>query len=139
MTMLTLHGQTSNLEFAKLSVDVARASVIPTLFNYTRSNGTTPALFSQTYELANGNVEDLREREMLWVEVHMDKDPVFTSGQFDNSQVTIDNAKVELVTTILILFIWVLGVASFAGPVMTLVSTTTAFFLFCFFSLPVVS
>ena len=35
----------------------------------------------------------------------------------------IDSAKVELVTTILLLFVWILGVASFAGPVMTLVSS----------------
>ncbi|KAL7538058.1 hypothetical protein ACHAXR_008250 [Thalassiosira sp. AJA248-18] len=121
MTMLTLHGQTANAKFADFSVNVARSSVIPSLFNYTRANLTDDStIFSGTYEL-NNDVRDLREREVLSVEVYSDGSSVYTSGQFDNSQVTRDNAKVELVTTILILCVWILGVASFAGPVMTLV------------------
>jgi len=44
----------------------------------------------------------------------------------------IDSAKVELVTTILLLFVWILGVASFAGPVMTLVSSLVSTLFFSF-------
>jgi len=120
MTMLTLHGQTASAKFAELSVSTARSSVIPSLFKYTRANETS-TIFSGTYDLSNGDVNDLREREILSVDVTRKGSDVYTSGQFDYSQVTTDSARVELVTTILILFIWVLGVASFAGPVMTLV------------------
>mmetsp|Transcript_20885 Transcript_20885/g.45261 ORF Transcript_20885/g.45261 Transcript_20885/m.45261 type:complete len:875 (-) Transcript_20885:15-2639(-) len=121
MTMLTLHSQTANAKFAEFSVNIARASVIPTLFNYTRANEMS-TIFSETYELSNGNnLNDLREREILIVDVRMNGSDVYTYGKFDNSQVTIEHARVELVTTILILIVWVLGVASFAGPVMTLV------------------
>ena len=103
-------------------MSTARSSVIPSLFKYTRANETS-TIFSGTYDLSNGDVNDLREREILSVDVIRKGSDVYTSGQFDYSQVTTDSAKVELVTTILILFVWALGVASFAGPVMTLVST----------------
>lgn len=121
MTMLTLYGQTGNPKFAALSVDVARASVIPSLFNYTRGN-ETDIMFSSEYELSKGEVTDLREREVLVVNVTQELSEVYTLGLFDDSQITTDHAKVELATTILILIVWILAVASFAGPVMTLVS-----------------
>lgn len=129
MTMLTLHTQTANLNFANLSLDVARASVIPTLYNYTRAN-STGIIFHHYYELTNGRVRDLREREILSVNVYKKASDVYTSGQFNNSPVVIDSARVELVTTILLLFVWILGVASFAGPVMTLVSSIVSTVLF---------
>lgn len=122
MTMLTLHGQTANPTFTELSVNVARASVIPTLFSYVRKNSTS-IIFKETYQLENRNVNDLREREKLIVDINQPGLDVYTSGEFDNKQVTIDAAEVEMVTTILLLIVWILGVASFAGPVMTLVST----------------
>ena len=122
MTMLLLHGQTANPNFANMSLNVARSSVIPTLFHYTRAD-ETDVIFSETYELSpeGWDVNDLRAREIYSVNVTQESSDVYTSGQFDNSQVTMDWAKVELVTTIVILCVWVLGVASFAGPVMTLV------------------
>ena len=127
MTMLTLHTQTANLNFANLSLDVARASVIPTLYNYTRAN-STHIIFHHYYELTNDRVRDLREREILSVSVYKEGSDVYTSGQFNNSPVVIDSARVELVTTILLLIVWILGVASFAGPVMTLVSSIVSLF-----------
>ena len=123
MTMLTLHGQTANRAFAEFSVMVARDSVVPTLFNYTRGLNETIIIYEGEYELSNGNTDDLREREILSVDVRQKGAEGYSTGFFDNSQVAIDTAKVELVTTIIILCVWVLGVASFAGPVMTLVSS----------------
>jgi len=79
MTMLTLHTQTANLNFANLSLDVARASVIPTLYNYTRAN-STGIIFHHYYELTNDRVRDLREREILSVNVYKEGSDVYTSG-----------------------------------------------------------
>jgi len=119
MTMIVLHGQTANPKFAELSIDIARDSVIPSLFNYTRTNSTTTT--SYLYALSNVHVRDLREREMLTVTVNREGSEAHTAGHFDISQHRHDLAKLELVQTIFMLFFWVLAVASFAGPVMTLV------------------
>ena len=100
---------------------MARSSVIPTLYNYTRVNGNT-TIFSETYALSDGNWTDLRDRERLNVSVSQEGSDVSTCGLFDNSQLIVDSGKVELVATILLLFVWVLGVVSFTSPVMTLVS-----------------
>lgn len=124
MTMSMLYGQTKNPKWANFSVDVAHSSVIPTLFNYTRAN-STDTILSLYYGLGEGKlVEDLKVREIQKVEIRKMGSDVFTVGYFDNSQVIIDDGKVELVTTIVILIVWILGVASFAGPVMTLVSAS---------------
>jgi len=120
LTMLTLHGQTANPKFANMSVEVARSRVIPSLYNYTRANGSD-AIFSSEYGNVVDLLEHLRDREILSVNITMNGSDEYSHGLFDNSQILKDNAKVELVTTVLILFIWILGVASFAGPVMTLV------------------
>ena len=124
MTMLTLFGQTANERNAESSVNIARSSVIPTLFQYTRANGTSTK-FSQTYELSGGDVNDLRQREILSVTIDMEGSDVFTTGLFDNSDRTSENALVDLFTTVFILIIWVLAKVSFVGPVMTLVSGET--------------
>ena len=79
MTMLTLHTQTANLNFANLSLDVARTSVIPTLYNYTRANSTN-IIFHHYYELTNDRVRDLREREIYIVNVYEEGSDVYTSG-----------------------------------------------------------
>lgn len=121
MAMLTLHGQTDNISNADFYVNIAHSSVIPTLFSYIRANATN-MFFSRTYELSSGDLDDLREREIMKVNIYMEGSGIFTSGSFDNSQVTADGARVELFTTIFILIVWALGVASFVGPVMTLVS-----------------
>ena len=79
MTMLTLHTQTANLNFANLSLDVARTSVIPTLYNYTRANSTN-IIFHHYYELTNDRVRDLREREIYIVNVYEEGSDVYTYG-----------------------------------------------------------
>lgn len=122
MAMLTLFGQTANERNAESSVNIARSSVIPTLFKYTRADGAITT-FSRTYGLSNGDVNDLRDREILNVTIYIDGSEVFTTGLFDNSKATTARAMVELFTTIFFLIVWVVGVASFVGPVMTLVST----------------
>ncbi len=122
MAMLTLFGQTANEKNAESSVNIARSSVIPTLFRYTRADGTITT-FSQTYWLSSGDVNDLRDREICNVTIDIDGSDVFTTGLFDNSKVTTARAVVELATTFFFLIVWVVGVASFVGPVMTLVST----------------
>ena len=124
MTMLTLFGQTANERNAESSVNIARSSVIPTLFQFTRADGTSTK-FSQTYELSGGDVNDLRQREILSVTIDMEGSDVFTTGLFDNSDRTSENALVDLFTTVFILIIWVLAKVSFVGPVMTLVSGET--------------
>jgi len=116
MTMQTLHGQTANLKFAKSSVDIARSTVIPSLFKYTRVNETS-TMFSEQYFDAS----HLRDHEILKVDVGRSGSDEYTFGQFDQSRQLRDVAKIELVTTIIILVVWALGVASFAGPIMTLV------------------
>ncbi len=121
MTMLTLFGQTANERNAESSVNIARSSVIPTLFQFTRADGTSTK-FSQTYELSGGDVNDLRQREILSVTIDMEGSDEFTTGLFDNSQATNSRAIVELLTTLFFLIVWVVGVTSFVGPVMTLVS-----------------
>jgi len=131
MTMLTLFGQTSNTRIAESSVNIAHSSVIPTLFNYTRKEGNTIVL-SRTYELSSGDANDLRERETLHVIVTMEGSTVITTGLFDNSQATTAHALVELFTTFFFLIVWVVGVASFVGPVMTLVSTFEVFVIHYF-------
>ena len=124
MAMLTLFGQTANEKYAAFYVNAARSSVIPTLFQYTRADGTS-TIFSQTYELSSGNVNDLRQREILSVTIDMEGSDIFTTGLFDNSDRTSENALVDLFTTVFILIIWVLAKVSFVGPVMTLVSGET--------------
>jgi len=118
MTMLTLHGQTASESFAARYVEVARSSVIPSLYNFTRAN-ETEIIFSEEFQDVAWT--ELREREILSVLVSEEDSDAYTSGDFDNSQVNRDRAKVELLTEALLLFIWVLGVAAFASPVMTLV------------------
>ena len=135
--MLTLFGQTANEKYADFYVNAARSSVIPTLFQYTRADGNT-TLFSRTYELSNGDVNDLREREILSVTIDMEGSNVFTTGLFDNSQATTANALVDLFTTFFILIVWVLAKVSFVSPVMTLVSTFEVFiFHYCYYAKPI--
>lgn len=126
MTMLTLFGQTAIERTAESSLNIARSSVVPTLFSYIRANGNTTT-FSRTFELSDGDVNVLRNREILNVTIYMEGSDVVTTGLFDNSQSTKARAVVELFTTIFFLIVWVVGVASFVGPVMTLVSEVETF------------
>jgi len=78
MTMITLHSQTANAKFAEFSVNVAHASVIPTLFSYERGDFNS-TIFSETYQLSNGNdINDLRDREILSIRVSVEGSDVYT-------------------------------------------------------------
>ncbi|KAL7549881.1 hypothetical protein ACHAWF_013139 [Thalassiosira exigua] len=120
-TMFTLHGQTANLRFAALSVNAARTSVIPTLLSYERAYTNGTIIFYEKY-VPDVALNSLREREKLNINVIAeDYSSVFTEGLFDNREVTIDIAKVELATEVLILLVWAIGLAAFAAPIMTLI------------------
>eukprot|EP01082_Thalassiosira_pseudonana_P013601 g12334.t1 g12334 contig6:1719012-1722497(-) len=117
MTMMQLHGQTKYPAFADKALDIARSSVVPLLYSYTRVNDTGMVL-SRTYDIDH-ELLDLREREILNITVH--SNITYTTGLFDNRRGVYEDAKVELFTTCFILLIWIVGVTAFAGPVMTLV------------------
>mmetsp|Transcript_3400 Transcript_3400/g.6552 ORF Transcript_3400/g.6552 Transcript_3400/m.6552 type:complete len:1192 (-) Transcript_3400:141-3716(-) len=118
MTMIPLHGQTSNEKFASLALDTAKSSVIPELYSYVRMNGTD-VLFNMTY--ADVHIESLREREILNVTIKTIDTSIRTVGVFDNRRIAHEWAKVEIYSTLFAILVWIIGVTSFAGPVMTLV------------------
>lgn len=124
MAMATLYGSTGvdDEGYAEFALNVARDSVLPDLFSYERvdrSDGTV--LFARDYELANGDVDDLRERDIMNVTVIKEGSDEVVYGLFDDRQAAFDDAVVELMTEFLILIVWILGVTAFAGPVMILV------------------
>ena len=97
MTMITLHGQTGNANFADIALNTARSSVIPSLYSYTRGNESS-IIFYRAYELSDGNDEsNLRDREILKVDVYSQTpEGVYTTGLFDNRQALYEKAKVSL-------------------------------------------
>jgi class 3 adenylate cyclase len=121
-TMVVLHGQvirTSAQPIARKAVDTARRSSIPFLYSY-RSNSTYYGTnLSLTFDLTKYDVDDLREREKLKIIVN---NTLGTSeGFFVVRQEMIEAAQVEIIATVFVLLIWFLGVAAFAGPIMTFV------------------
>ncbi|KAL3785884.1 hypothetical protein HJC23_008772 [Cyclotella cryptica] len=120
MTMILLHGQTSNAKYATKALNIARSSVVPNLYQFQRYNDTGLVL-SQTYELDSGRtLNDIRVREILNISIYSAVDTQ-TIGLFDISKNVNEQALEELVTTIFILVVWIIGVIAFAGPIMTLV------------------
>jgi hypothetical protein len=126
--MIVLHNQTANENYAAVSLNAARASSIPDLYQYKYANGS----------VVNFTVGDeekpsiLREREKVQVSVtgsiynaevgnFVKKDDETTVGLFAFREERVNQAWVEICTTLFILFIWLFGVTAFAGPVMTLV------------------
>jgi hypothetical protein len=82
MTMILLHGQTSNERFANQALSIARFSVVPNLFSYERNNESGLILFDE-YELDSGRtVDDIRMRELL--NVTISSDVADSIGMFDN-------------------------------------------------------
>lgn len=82
MTMILLHGQTSNARCANNALNIARSSVVPNLFSYKRFNESGLVL-SEEYELDSGRTFDhIRMREMLNVTVSSDIAESY--GVFDN-------------------------------------------------------
>lgn len=119
-TMLALHGQTANAQFRDLALNTARDSVISKLYTYERHGNDTD--FSRQYNLPDKyDPLDLRTREILNITICGSDNEILTFGLFDNRETTHNGALVELFATVFIIFIWVVGVTAFAGPVMTLV------------------
>eukprot|EP00956_Cyclotella_meneghiniana_P004350 scaffold5312_cov71-Cyclotella_meneghiniana.AAC.4 len=119
MTMILLHGQTKNGKFANKALNIAKSSVVPNLFSYQRYN-ESDVLISENWTLDSGRtLADIRVREMLNITIHSNL--ADTNGLFDNRYVIKGGAMTELITTLLLLALWILGVTAFAGPVMTLV------------------
>jgi hypothetical protein len=114
MAMAMLHGQTSNAMFAKQSVDTARESVIPSLYYYERGDNI---LLNETLPA------DLRQRDLLYVNVSSRNSGVTTKGCFNVEYQAKQMALVEIMTTLFIISVWLLGIVLFVGPVMILVST----------------
>jgi class 3 adenylate cyclase len=114
-TMIVLHNQTDNAEFADASLRAARRSSIPDLYQYNFANGE-----SINYSITGENPSRLRDREMLRITI-TDALNRKTVGFFAYRNERIDEALVELFSTIFILLVWFFGVTAFAGPVMTLV------------------
>ena len=124
MAMATLYGSTgvADEKYAEFALNVARDSVLPDLFLYERVDGRNgTVLFARDFELENGDVDDLRERDIMNVTVIKEGSYEVVHGLFDNRQAAYDDAVVELMTEFLILLVWILGVTAFAGPVMVLV------------------
>jgi hypothetical protein len=118
MTMILLHGQTSNSKFAERSLNIAR-SVVPTLFYYQRYN-ETGSIINETYTLNSGRTsEQMRAREILNITVQSDL--ANTTGLFDNGAAVSGLFLTEIAITLYMLILWVIAVTAFAGPVMTLV------------------
>lgn len=111
-TMIVLHSQTQVDAFAEKSLQAARMSSVPDLFEYKLANGTTLVL--------DKNITNLRPRERLRVEVE-DYGGQRTVGYFSFREEKIESAFVQILCTIFVLLVWFFGVTSFAGPVMILV------------------
>ena len=119
MAMAILHGQTNNTMFAKQAVDTARESAIPNLYRYVRGDNV---LLNEILP------SHLRQRDLLYVNVHStDSRGVNTTGVFNIEFYSEQLALVEIMTTIFIILVWLLGIVAFVGPVMILVSTTEFF------------
>ena len=122
--MIVLHNQTANEDYATASLQAARNSSIPDLYEYVFANGeivTFPVPESQ-------NPDNLRNREKMRITVAKvykngtaDIIGNKTIGYFAYREERENQAWVQVCTTLFILFIWLFGVTAFAGPVMTLV------------------
>jgi hypothetical protein len=98
-------------------VDIAHSTVIPFLLNYTRAN-STGTIFQRTYGKCYYN--PCPDRHI--VEIVIYGQGVNTTGYFDNGQVWVAGAKMQLTFTIFIVMLWVAAEISFGGPVIHLVS-----------------
>lgn len=115
-TMIVLHNQTGNVNYANKSLDAARSSSVPDMFEYTLADNST-----RFYVLTNGESQyDLRDRETLRISV-TDILNMTTVGVFSQKSERHEEALVALLSTIFILLVWFFGVTAFAGPVMMLV------------------
>jgi len=118
--MIVLHNQTANEDYAVASLQAARESSIPDLYEYYFANGE-----NTTFPVsAKEDPADLRDREKVRITVkraYQNVEGNETIGFFAYRQERRNEALLEVCTTLFILFVWLFGVTAFAGPVMTLV------------------
>lgn len=123
--MIVLHNQTANEDYAAVSLSAARNSSIPDLYQYEFANGENVSFPVSAKE----NPGRLRDREKVRITVkgsYLNETGFLqytneTVGMFAFRVERVNQAWVEICTTIFILCIWLFGVTAFAGPVMTLV------------------
>lgn len=130
MAMSVLHGQTSNTKFAEQAVDTARDSIIPNLYYYRRYDARTGVNVDLLNEI-DSVTATLRDRELLYVNFTSIDTKVTTEGRFSIAKYVKQRAIVEIMTTLFIILVWLLGIVLFVGPVMILVSTEESFAELC--------
>ena len=114
-TMIVLHNQTSNPQYAYRALDAARSSSVPDLYLYEFADGETAS-----FPVDNEDTTNLRDREILHITVE-DVNGAATAGWFTLHNELRQEAIVEILSTIFIILVWFIGVTGFAGPVMILV------------------
>lgn len=127
-TMIVLHIQTAHPIFANASIEAARDSSVPDLYQYDQygesgdnSTQSYEINSTQSYETLTGeDASDLRNREILQISV-TDTIGRKTVGWFAFRNEQRERALGDLLSTIFILLIWLFGVTAFVGPVMVLV------------------
>ena len=118
-SMVVLHEQIlrfPNYNHAKRALYAARknSDLLEDMYFYDGGSDDLQFEFKPTRPLSS-----LRDREKLRITVENSRGE--TEAMFDYRQVRVNQARVRLASTIFVLVIWFLGVAAFAGPVMTLV------------------
>jgi class 3 adenylate cyclase len=118
-TMVVLHSQilrnpTYNNANRALSAARRNSDLLQDMYRY--NGGSDDLLFD--FDVGR-DPSSLRARERLRITVEDSRGQ--TEGFFDYRTVRTNQAKVQLASTFFVLIIWFLGVAAFAGPVMTLV------------------
>lgn len=118
-TMVVLHGQAINaIKNGDSSLEKALSasrSVIPGLFEYDVKGIDSPFLYGVDHV-----IDDLREREKLKITV-TDVNGFATKGIFVFRKERVGQARIQFFATLFSCLVWFLGVAAFAGPIMTLV------------------
>ena len=116
--MIFLHGRTANENIATRAVDIAHSTVIPFLLNYTRAN-STGIIFQRTY--SDCYYDPCPDRQITKILIY--GQGFNTIGYFDDRNVWIAGAKMQLTFTIFMVMFWVAAEISFGGPVIHLVSS----------------
>jgi class 3 adenylate cyclase len=114
-TMIVLYNQTGNAAFANMSLEAARQSSIPDLFQYKLADNSTRYYTPLTGEPST----NLREKEILRIQISGQNGT--TVGLFANKDEVQQQALISLLSTVFIILVWIFGVTAFAGPVMILV------------------
>eukprot|EP00980_Cylindrotheca_fusiformis_P031523 scaffold26496_cov113-Cylindrotheca_fusiformis.AAC.6 len=117
--MVALHNQTQSTQFQKQVLDSAKDTSIPDLFFYEATSGNQ---FFFPPEDTNLDGTELKSRDWLRVVV-VDTSNQLSIGWFSLRDDQTQMAVMSIVSTIVIIIIWFVGMTAFSGPVMVLVVT----------------